>query len=122
MIEVYEFQNGDNCRGVARVDTERGIEEDELLISGTYPAPETWAMNSESLLTVKDVKGMGAIVVRLIGGFERRLLAPGTVVEPGEWYRWHIDGEAEIAATFIPPFSPDQYTVQTESEIRSEEY
>lgn len=134
------FQNGETCKGtIVHIDPSGLYETDIIEIDGQYPAHnefyDQWLINEESEVTIKVLRGKGAVAIRSIETMEsasyvvkrfHRLDAEAdgraVVVPPNTYYSWGSFGDEPFVtqATFQPPFDPEKYHVVAEDELEKE--
>ena len=130
MSEVHgeKFSNGDNCEILSFVSPDGAVETSVIDIDQEYPEGtfgEVWARNERSSMLAVLIAGSGRIAVResvngtAAVGVTEFGSHTAAYVPAGTWYSWQSDPKErlQVAATFIPPFNSDQYTIATTEEI-----
>lgn len=128
------IQNGETCTVTGVYTHPEGMYELEIVaVRGRYPDVAddemTWARNTESRLTVRTLKGIGAIAIRGVGEYTlvERIPREGeqTAVDipAGTYYAWMSKNGGEFSAIAIsdPVVDEEKHEVKTESEILREE-
>lgn len=108
--EAHNFKNSDACEGVVYTAEYAPLDIATLSITGRYPEGG-WAMNEVSHEMVFVQRGLGWLALRDQGKLINLKEGDGVYVPAGERFAW--GGDMAIVMACYPPFSPDQYSVET---------